>query len=101
MPATDRLGNKKLKKSMTEHFKDFPIALFEQVSEEGMSMILGGADPTLPDKINNIENGTCSNINKGVNCDVINSGVNCAVINHQANCSVINVKTNCTGKNAF
>lgn len=86
---------------MKKYLNELPAALFEQVSEEGMSMLLGGTDPNPSDKINNVQTGNCDNINKGVNCDIINNGVNCALINHKTNCSIINVKTNCTGKNAF
>lgn len=69
--------------------------ILETLSEEGMSELLGGTDPST-DFFEHINNGiNCNEINNGINCDVINNGINCSKINNKTNCYVINNKTNC------
>ncbi len=71
----------------------FPETLLNQISDEGMSELIGGASNDLFQHIDNGSN--CDEINNGNHCDVINNGQNCSKINNKANCSAINNKTNC------
>lgn len=65
-----------------------PSSILEQVSYEGMSMLMGGNTPI-------------TSINNGNNCNAINNGRHCDVVNNASNCSVVNNGGNCNEKNNF
>lgn len=64
---------------------DFMMSLYEQVSKEGMSMLIGGTTADPLDEINHGVN--CTAVDNGAICDVTNQGSMCTIVNNAGNCS--------------
>lgn len=74
-------------------FNQLPELILNQLSKDGMSMLLGGAGAV--EAINNSTTGKCNAINHSTHCDVVNNDTNCTVINNRGNCSDINNLFSC------
>jgi len=79
--------------------KKLPDLILNQLSKDGMSMLLGGAE--IVKTINNGAPGKCNAINHSTHCDVVNNDTNCTVINNRGNCSEINNLFSCSEINKF
>lgn len=73
--------------------KKLPDLILNQLSKDGMSMLLGGAGTV--ETINNSTSGKCNAINHSTHCDVVNNDKHCTVINNRGNCSDINNWLSC------
>lgn len=77
-------------------FKQIPKLLLDQISRDGMSMLLGGGGVQLEETINNSTSGKCNAINHSTHCDIVNNATNCTAINSKGNCSDVNNLFSCS-----